>query len=307
MKKIKLFKTLLIPSLGVLTLKTITIVSTSCSCAIVRVTAVVTANADSTLELTNRNNNSNLQYSVDGKFWIDYSALIDIHQGQTLYLKGNNPNGWSTGANTYSSFKITGNVSLSGNIMALIDNGKGTATAAIPNEYCFYSLFRNSTGITSVSKDFLPATSLAEGCYDSMFYGCTNLRNAPELPATELANYCYWSMFNGCTSLAQAPELPATSLVESCYESMFDNCSSLTTAPELPATTLVEHCYFEMFHGCSSLNSIRIGYTGTVAEAPSGAFFSWVEGVANAGTFYYKGNDTLANFGFPEGWTVNPN
>ena len=34
-----------------------------------------------------------------------------------------------------------------------------------------------------------------------MFYGCTNLTNAPELPATELKNKCYDNMFYGCTSL----------------------------------------------------------------------------------------------------------
>ena len=34
-----------------------------------------------------------------------------------------------------------------------------------------------------------------------MFNGCTNLVTAPELPATKLANYCYNYMFNGCSSL----------------------------------------------------------------------------------------------------------
>ena len=34
-----------------------------------------------------------------------------------------------------------------------------------------------------------------------MFTGCTSLTQAPELPATTLANACYWSMFYNCTSL----------------------------------------------------------------------------------------------------------
>ena len=29
--------------------------------------------------------------------------------------------------------------------------------------------------------------------------------------------------------------------------------------------------------------------------------------VATVGIFYYKGSDTLVNFGFPSGWTINPN
>ena len=34
-----------------------------------------------------------------------------------------------------------------------------------------------------------------------MFAGCTSLTTAPELPATTLADYCYMSMFQGCTKL----------------------------------------------------------------------------------------------------------
>ena len=34
-----------------------------------------------------------------------------------------------------------------------------------------------------------------------MFYGCTNLTTAPVLPATTLVQSCYSSMFRGCTSL----------------------------------------------------------------------------------------------------------
>lgn len=34
-----------------------------------------------------------------------------------------------------------------------------------------------------------------------MFYGCTALASAPALPATTLSNYCYDSMFYRCTSL----------------------------------------------------------------------------------------------------------
>ena len=34
-----------------------------------------------------------------------------------------------------------------------------------------------------------------------MFYGCTSLTTAPELPATTLAEYCYNYMFIDCTNL----------------------------------------------------------------------------------------------------------
>ena len=36
--------------------------------------------------------------------------------------------------------------------------------------------------------------------YNSMFSGCTSLVNAPELPATTLSESCYNSMFYGCVN-----------------------------------------------------------------------------------------------------------
>ena len=62
-----------------------------------------------------------------------------------------------------------------------------------------------------------------------MFYGCTGLIVPPELPATELANNCYNRMFAYCTSLSEFPELPALTLPTNCYFEMFYGCSSLSS------------------------------------------------------------------------------
>ena len=77
-----------------------------------------------------------------------------------------------------------------------------------------------------------------------MFNGCTSLTTAPELPATTLAESCYSSMFIDCTSLTTVPELPATTLANDCYHSMFYGCSNLnyikamfTTTPSTTYTT----------------------------------------------------------------------
>jgi hypothetical protein len=51
-----------------------------------------------------------------------------------------------------------------------------------------------------------------------MFYGCTGLTSAPALPATNLADSCYNRMFYDCTGLTTAPTLPATTLAERCYD-----------------------------------------------------------------------------------------
>ena len=42
-----------------------------------------------------------------------------------------------------------------------------------------------------------------------------------------MANYCYNAMFYGCTALTTVPELPATTLAPCCYESMFSRCTNI--------------------------------------------------------------------------------
>ena len=199
----------------------------------------------------------NLQYRVNGGEWSDFivGTTADIHlvAGDFVQWKGNNLEGISTEWNNYLNFSISGNpVHLSGNVMSLID-GVGDSTV-IPNSYCFGNLFSKSS-VKTVSQDFLPATELTNYCYRSMFEGCTELENAPELPATNLYNWCYSYMFSDCTSLVTAPELPATTLTSHCYYYMFKGCTSLTTAPVLPATNLYNWCYSDMFKGCTSLTT----------------------------------------------------
>ena len=219
-----------------------------------------------------------------------------------------------------------------GNIMSLVDeNGFATATAlsepltfyklfygnenlynhpthklVLPAttlaEYCYYSMFAACRSLTSAPE--LPATTLAEGCYAFMFNECSSLTSAPELPATTLAEGCYYSMFYNCNSLTSAPELPATTLAEYCYYSMFNGCRSLTSAPELPATTLAKYCYAYMFNGCELLNSVTCLATDISAESSTE---DWLDAVALAGTFIKApgmGNWGTGTSGIPEGWTT---
>ena len=391
---------------------------------------VINADADSTLTLNNVNgNNPNLCYSFDSINWNIYSDQISISTGQSLYLKGNNPKCWSESDTKYSNFVITGDVSISGSVMGLLDNGT-KSKYYIPSNYCFNKLFANSKGITGIYNKFLPATILTDYCYHYMFYGCTSLKNAPELPATTLATNCYsfmfdgcsdltvcpkllsrnladecylymfancknlitvpnglqalnlkygcytgmfqncssltitpdlpakelssscykymfsgctslteistlpaialatdccsfmfdgcvslksapdllaktlvtncyYGMFNGCTSLTKAPKLPATTLAIDCYSFMFDGCTSLTKAPDLLAKTLAYNCYSNMFFHCTSLSEIRLYYEGVY---DSNYFNNWVQDGATTGIFYYRGNQSAQDFGFPNGW-----
>ena len=293
---------------------------------------VFTALDAATISLTNYGENTpNMLYSRDGITWTlwDYSA-ISVATGETLFMKGTNPLGFSSSDTVYSKFNMTGSVAVSGNIMALITGGT-TSSLVIPNNHCFYSLFDGCTSLVSVNKNMLPATTLtnycynamfsncislttapalpatilANGCYNSMFQRCSNLTTAPELPATTLAQYCYKGMFNGCTSLTTAPELPSTTLANYCYNSMFQGCTSLTTAPELPANTLTKSCYGGMFSGCTKLNYIKCLATDISA---ANCTSNWVNGVAATGIFerdVTNNSWTTGVNGIPTGWCAN--
>ena len=206
---------------------------------------------NSTISL-NSKTSPDIKYSLNGGDWTqwDYSA-ITLNTGDTLRMKGNNSNGFSTSNSSYNQFQMTGKIGASGNIMSLLYEDDYEGKLTIPCDYCFYDMFRGCAALTPAPE--LPATTLADYCYQEMFSGCAALTTAPELPATSLAYSCYQAMFSDCAALTTAPELPATTLTNSCYYGMFMNCSALTTAPELPATTLTNSCYQEMFSGCKSL------------------------------------------------------
>lgn len=174
-----------------------------------------TADYDSTIKLQ-RTSNSNpvLEKSFNGVTWTtwDYS-IITLHKGEFVYIRGNNPNGFSFSQTNFSSFKIDGIVICEGNVMHLLDYTQDLDT--IPNDYCFYRLFSGSYG----------------------------LQQAPELPATTLTRYCYTSMFENCSALKTAPVLSATTMFQDCYKAMFDRCMNLTIAPILSASLLEYQCY----------------------------------------------------------------
>ena len=182
------------------------------------------------------------------------------------------------------------------------DNGRYYLPITTLADSCYQEMFYKCASLTTAP--VLPATTLANSCYFGMFSNCAKLTTAPALPATNLADSCYSSMFNGCTSLTTAPVLPATTLTNSCYGAMFGGCTSLTTAPELPATTLADYCYEYMFDGCSSLSYIKCLATDISAYRCRDY---WVRGVAATGTFVK--NPKMVSWGtgdsgIPEGWTV---
>ena len=204
-----------------------------------------------------------IEYSTDnGSNWSsitsntgDSAPSINVNAGDKIQFRGDNVT-YNSGGSRYNMFSgSTAKFSVEGNIMSLIDSTGFATAATLTSANTFNYLFSYCTGLTSAENLILPATTLAQSCYQRMFQGCTSLTTAPALPATTLATYCYGNMFNGCTSLTTAPKLPATTLALGCYKNMFYNCTSLTTAPELPVTTLGNQCYYGMFYGCTSLTT----------------------------------------------------
>ena len=277
-----------------------------------------------------------LYYSIDdGASWNRLSASTEtpaINTGQKILFKRDSP--YISTSSGIGTFEISKRHNVGGNIMSLLygDDFEDQLSLSGKN-YAFYKLFYGCSGLVDasnlilpattlanccyeymfngctslVSTPALPATTLADNCYSSMFMGCTSLVSTPALPATTLASYCYSSMFFGCKSLVSASELPATTLAENCYNHMFYGCSSLTTAPELPATTLASYCYSNMFGGCTKLSYIKMLATNI---SSIGCLLYWLKNVSSAGTFIkHPSMTTLPSGadGIPKGWTVIDN
>ena len=203
-----------------------------------------------------------IEYKLNDNEWVSITSnkgssapSITVTKGDKIQFKGNNAQ-YATGSSAYNSFGGSAPFEPEGNIMSLIYGDDFKNNLIISSTYAFYGLFRDCTKFVSAKNLILPATTLANYCYNSMFRNCTSLKTAPELPATDLAERCYSDMFSNCTSLITAPkELPATTLADYCYTGMFYDCRKLTTAPTLPATTLTKYCYQSMFYSCTSLTT----------------------------------------------------
>ena len=217
-----------------------------------------------------------LQYSTDGTNWYyfhsNYITLPNI--GDKVSFRAMSTNGAFYGASE-SSFDCDKDCYLYGNIMSLLSEDDFATMTSVPDNAFKRMFVGNEHILNHPSKALvLPATTLASGCYQEMFEGCTSLQTAPALPATSLAENCYNEMFEGCTSLQTAPALPATTLAMECYSSMFSGCTSLQTAPALPATTLAMGCYYYMFLGCTSLQTAPALPATTLADGCYGSMFS---------------------------------
>ena len=268
---------------------------------------------DVTFSFTKKGTGNDIEYSIDGGAWTSLASDANtpvVGAGHNIRWRGElTPTEANNDTGGVGSFSSTGYYEAQGNIMSLLwgDNfaiNKDTKTSHAFRQLfmndthiqyvhnlilyglntnrsnCFNKMFRGCTSL--ISAPDLPFTTVANGFYYYMFYGCSSLTRPPkEIPLREMGEYtCYamfqnctsmttpvempnltkvgtWScmsMYNNCTSLLYAPELYAIIINTGCYQSMFSGCTSMVYPPSvLPAPILMSNCYKSMFNGCSAL------------------------------------------------------
>ena len=140
---------------------------------------------------------------------------------------------------------------------------------------CYNYMFGNCSSLTT-APTILPATTLTYSCYGGMFEGCTRLTTAPALPATTLADRCYEVMFRG-TSLTQAPALPATTLDDWCYRDMFNGCTNLNTITTYAQDVSASNCLNNWLNGVSATGEFFNLGGATYQSGASGIPSGWTE------------------------------
>lgn len=131
-----------------------------------------------------------MKVSGDSK-WIPNDAII-LNKGDFIEYRG-------TISSLRSEFDRIGTFMISKKV-----NLYGDCTSILKDRMLFNGSLAHLfeyTPVVNIHSTFLPATTLADRCYDHMFYGCTSLTTAPALPATTLADGCYNHMFYDCSKL----------------------------------------------------------------------------------------------------------
>lgn len=139
-----------------------------------------------------------LECSRDGISWTDFDTssahatpitLTNINDIVLFRAKNQNTAFSSADDTAWNWFTTSKRCKVRGNVMALL-NGQNEDLTTISDVFALAYLFYECK-ITDASELRLPATTLANNCYQYMFGSCAYLVAVPELPATTLANYCY--------------------------------------------------------------------------------------------------------------------
>ena len=141
--------------------------------------------------------------------------------------------------------------------------------------------------------NYATATTLySSKAFRLLFFYNDHIKNHPSkdlvLPATTLSQRCYDSMFSGCTGLTRAPELPATTLANNCYAHMFQSCSNLSSVT-CYATTTATGATFYWLEGVASSGTFYAPTNGVLNNEASGVS-AIPEGWTLIPVLYYHAN-----------------
>jgi hypothetical protein len=158
------------------------------------------ANSNVKLTLSSHAIVNSIEYSTDGGgSWQPYTSATDItlaNVGDKVQFRGT--------ATTYNSSNFSSNsgeLYAYGNVMSLLYGSDFANKTAFPNEsqYTFCNLFNSMSNLYNhpALTFALPATTLVSGCYNYMFYGCSNLRSVVCLATTNINTNTCRNWLNG--------------------------------------------------------------------------------------------------------------
>ena len=132
---------------------------------------------------------------------------------------------------------LSGDFRVFGNIKSLLDpiqsNYQSSTAQTTEDWYTYNRMFYGQTALKSARQLILRSTDPRLGAYREMFRGCTNLEAActsrTSFPEASGNNKLYESMFYGCSSLTNAPTLRNVTdgPYADTYKQMFYNCTNL--------------------------------------------------------------------------------
>ena len=251
---------------------------------------------NNTLKLTKTNTDGNaptvaLEYSTDKVNWTTWEETnnersLVIPANGTVYLRGNNANGFGYDNNNKHVFSSTGNVEANGDLMRIINKDRGEATA-IPdngfrNLFNGMSTLKKAPAISATTYGNYCCTTMYQGCgltdlsnfkisnptfpsgsgrqFFGMFLGCrlltsANIENIFNKETLVNASNAYNQMFAYCSGLSATPEFTITNTLDGEFTGMFQNCSALTDISKIHfnATTINAGTFMNMFQNCTSL------------------------------------------------------